>query len=363
MLKYRGARLIRAGFIGAVLMVLVIAVGLSPNSWCERATSVRYQALFTEAGGLATGNDVTMSGDQGRQRVGDVAAARRRSGDVHRRRGKCSSDPDSTAHIRTGSLLGQRVLTVESAGGGTLTSDERHPGVAHLVALFADRRGQRPDQQHRGHRHRALNQSLDTLSATLDQIAPQLGPTFDALTRLSQILNRRNQTLGELLKSAADVTGILGAAQSATQHVDPQRQRPAVHAGGASAGDRAAAGQHLRGGPAADRRGARQRGEAGADAGKAELRDRDAGEEPRQPRPRRCPALAKYRADTRARPFPTGSTTTRSSRTNSRCSSSSRSSTTRSASVPTAPPVSHRTTPGRAHCFHGRTTWIPGGSR
>lgn len=30
MLKYRGASLIRAGFIGAVLIVLVILVGLSP---------------------------------------------------------------------------------------------------------------------------------------------------------------------------------------------------------------------------------------------------------------------------------------------------------------------------------------------
>ncbi|MGH3958019.1 MCE family protein, partial [Mycobacterium sp.] len=54
-----------------------------------------------------------------------------------------------------------------------------------------------------------LNQSLDTLSKTIDQIAPQLGPTFDGLTRLSQTLNSRNENLGDLLKSASDVTGIL----------------------------------------------------------------------------------------------------------------------------------------------------------
>ena len=54
-----------------------------------------------------------------------------------------------------------------------------------------------------------LNQSLDTLSGTLDQISPQLGPAFDGVTRLSQTLNGRNQTLGELLKGAADLTGIL----------------------------------------------------------------------------------------------------------------------------------------------------------
>jgi phospholipid/cholesterol/gamma-HCH transport system substrate-binding protein len=55
----------------------------------------------------------------------------------------------------------------------------------------------------------SLNESLDTLSTTLNQIAPQLGPAFDGVTRLSQALNSRNQTLGELLKGAADVTKIL----------------------------------------------------------------------------------------------------------------------------------------------------------
>ena len=55
----------------------------------------------------------------------------------------------------------------------------------------------------------SLNQSLDTLAHTLDQIAPQLGPTFDGLSRLSQSLNNRNESLAELLKTAGDVTGIL----------------------------------------------------------------------------------------------------------------------------------------------------------
>jgi len=49
----------------------------------------------------------------------------------------------------------------------------------------------------------------DTLSATLDQISAA-DPHFDGLTRLSQSLNERNESLGSLLKSAAAVTGILG---------------------------------------------------------------------------------------------------------------------------------------------------------
>ena len=55
----------------------------------------------------------------------------------------------------------------------------------------------------------SLNQSLDTLSATLDQVAPQLGPTFDGLTRLSRSLNSRSETLSTLLQHAATVTQVL----------------------------------------------------------------------------------------------------------------------------------------------------------
>ena len=53
MLKYRGSNLIRAGIIGVILIVLVIAVGLQPERLWSWATALRYQALFAEAGGLA----------------------------------------------------------------------------------------------------------------------------------------------------------------------------------------------------------------------------------------------------------------------------------------------------------------------
>jgi phospholipid/cholesterol/gamma-HCH transport system substrate-binding protein len=208
MLKYRGMGLIRAGFIGTVLIVLVIAVGLSPDQLLQRATNVRYQAVFADAGGLAVGNDVTVSGIK----VGTVSKMALTHGDVlvtFTTQGKVLLGSMSTAHIKTGSLLGQRVLTVESKGSGTLkpmavipVSRTSSPySLSDAVSdLSSDIAGTDTGQ---------LNHSLDTLSSTLNQISPQLGPSFDALTRLSQTLNGRNQTLGELLKGAADVTGIL----------------------------------------------------------------------------------------------------------------------------------------------------------
>jgi phospholipid/cholesterol/gamma-HCH transport system substrate-binding protein len=208
MLKYRGAGLIKAGFIGAVLMVLVILIGLSPDRLAALAASVKYQALFSEAGGLAPGNPVTVSGIK----VGTISDVGLRNGDAlvtFTIKGSVSLGADTTAHIRTGTLLGERVLTLESAGGAALHPNDVIPvsrtgspyslteAVTDLTTNTA------------GTNTEALNQSLDTLTSTLNQIAPQLGPTFDAVARISRTINGRNTSLADLLKSAADVTGIL----------------------------------------------------------------------------------------------------------------------------------------------------------
>ncbi len=209
MLKYRGANLIKAGIMGVVLIVLVISVGLQPEKLIQWATSVRYQALFTEAGGIAVGNDVTMSGIK----IGSVTGVSLENGDAlvkFTTAGKYPVGSQTTAHIRTGSLLGERVLTLESAGSGTLSQNDVIPtsrtsspySLTDAVSdLTTNTAGTDTGQ---------LNQSLDTLSATIDQLAPQLGPTFDGLSRLSKSINGRNEDLATLLKSASEVSVVLG---------------------------------------------------------------------------------------------------------------------------------------------------------
>jgi phospholipid/cholesterol/gamma-HCH transport system substrate-binding protein len=207
MLKYRGSQLIRAGIIGVVLIILVIAVGLQPERLLSWATAVRYQALFSEAGGVTVGNDVTVSGIK----VGSVSSVELDNGDAlvgFTIDDKYALGSDTKAQIRTGTLLGERVLVLESAGSGNLdprqvipTSRTSSPySLTDAVSdLTANTAGTNTD---------SLNQSLDTLAATLDQVSPQLGPAFDGLSRVSQSLNNRNQSLAELLKTAGDVTGI-----------------------------------------------------------------------------------------------------------------------------------------------------------
>jgi phospholipid/cholesterol/gamma-HCH transport system substrate-binding protein len=208
MLQYRGGHLVRPGVVGLVLIVCLILIGLQSQAFIAGATTVRYEAVFAEAGGLATGDDVIVSG----VKVGHVTRVMLRDGDARVdfavqetiRLGERTS-----AHIKTGSLLGKRVLTLVSEGTGRMRPRDVIPSsrtsspysLTDAVGELTTTVGETDT--------RALNQSLDLLSSTLDRIAPQLGPTFDGLSTLSRSINERDASLRELLTSTADVTGIL----------------------------------------------------------------------------------------------------------------------------------------------------------
>lgn len=210
MLKYRGAHLIRAGFIGFVLVVLIIIIGLRSQQLVSMATSIRYQALFAEAGGLTAGNDVRVSGVK-LGTVSDVALSHGKALVTFTLDAKVRLGSRTMAHIKTGTVLGARMLAVEPAGSRVLHSSDVIPlsqtsspySLTDAVSDFAGNTAETDTG--------LLNRSLDTLAETIDRIAPRLGSTFDGLTRLSRSLNGRNESLANLLKSAADVTAILSA--------------------------------------------------------------------------------------------------------------------------------------------------------
>jgi phospholipid/cholesterol/gamma-HCH transport system substrate-binding protein len=208
MIKYRGRNVIRAGIIGVVLGVLIIAIGLRPELIQSWATAIRYQALFSEAGGLTAGAEVKIAGVI----VGSVSNVSLKHGDALVDFTVDSGVPlgsQTTAHIRTGTLLGRRILTLESSGSGTMHPFDVIPTARTASPYSLTEAVSDLTTNTAGTDISSLNQSLDTLSATIDQIAPQLGPTFDGLTRLSSSINSRNDIVGELLKHTGDVTGIL----------------------------------------------------------------------------------------------------------------------------------------------------------
>ncbi|ADU00526.1 MCE family protein [Mycolicibacterium gilvum] len=208
MQKYRGASLVRAGFLGAVLIALVIVVGLQPQQLWAMATSVRYQAVFAEAGGLAPGNEVKVSGVTVGS-VSDVALERGTALVTFSVDSAVRVGDATTATVGISTVLGERVLVLKPEGTRSLGS----MGVIPLTRTgspysLTDAVGEFTTNTE-GTDTAAINQSLDTLSDTIERIAPQLGPTFDGVSRLSKSLNSRNESLVALLDAAADVTGVL----------------------------------------------------------------------------------------------------------------------------------------------------------
>ncbi|MCV7359718.1 MCE family protein [Mycolicibacterium fluoranthenivorans] len=208
MLKYRGSQLVRSGLIGIVLIVLIVAVGLQPQALLSWATSIKYQALFAEAGGLTAGNDVKVSGVT-KGAVTDVSLSHGKALVTFTLDSTVRLGTDTTAHIRTGTVLGARMLALQPAGADSMHASDTIPlthtsspySLTDAVSDFTSNTAATDTG--------ALTHSMDTLSDTIDRMAPQLGPTFDGLTRLSQTINGRNESLAKLLKGAADVTGIL----------------------------------------------------------------------------------------------------------------------------------------------------------
>lgn len=208
MLKYRDANLVKAGFIGVVLLLLIVAVGLQPEKLISWATSVRYQAEFAEAGGLSLGNEVKVSGITVGS-ITDVALGDRGAIVTFTATAKVRLGDQTTAHIRTGSLLGARVMTLEPAGNERMRTGDVIP-LSRTASPYSLSEAVNDLTTNVAATDTAtLNQSLDTLSATVDHIAPQLGPTFDGLTRLSRSLNSRSESLSDLLKHATTVTQVL----------------------------------------------------------------------------------------------------------------------------------------------------------
>ncbi|WP_068162208.1 MCE family protein [Rhodococcus phenolicus] len=208
MLRYRGTSLIRNGIVGTVLIACILLVGLQAQAFITAATTLPYRATFVEAGGLQAGDDVIVSGVE----VGTVSKVSLLHGDALVEFSVDSSvrlGAATSAHIKTGSLLGKRILTLVSDGSGLLRPNEVIPtdrtsspySLTDAVGdLTTNVSGIDTD---------AVNRSLDVLSTTLDRVAPQLGPTFDGLTEVSRSLNGRNESLRDLLTATSDVTGIL----------------------------------------------------------------------------------------------------------------------------------------------------------
>ncbi|MGW0173201.1 MCE family protein [Rhodococcus sp. NPDC003322] len=199
---------VQIGVIGLVVAASLVVAGLQYDRLPFIAGGVRYQAYFEDAGGLLTGDYVTVAGVN----VGKVEKVELDGTDV---RVGFSMDEgirlgDSTrADIKTNTILGRKSLQVTPEGsdvmpvGGSIPLDRTNSPYSLNDALgdLTTSVSELNTEQ--------LNDSLNAASDALADTPPELRTALTGISRLSESLNSRDESLKDLLARAESVTGIL----------------------------------------------------------------------------------------------------------------------------------------------------------
>ncbi len=205
--------------VGAVVLGLVVLlVGAAFNAGALRGLfgGHDYRAAFRDASGLATGNEVRISGVKVGTVTG-VALARLPGADgvtyvrvdfrVDDSSVRLGRDTGATIRIRT--VLGQKYLAVEPTGPGRLPDGAQIPlertaspfDVVTAVTGLAERFDQIDTGQ--------LAAAFSTLAGTFRDTPADVRTSLDGLARLTRALSDRDTQLRELLAHAHGVTGVL----------------------------------------------------------------------------------------------------------------------------------------------------------
>ena len=190
--------------IGMTLAVMWLALNYQKLPLIDQTTE--YSAYFAEAGGLASGNPVQVSGF----RVGKVAAVeltgRRVLVKFKVDRGVRLGDR-SEAAIKLKTLLGSKLLEITSRGDGRLSGPiplDRTTSPYELPEALGDLSttisGLNTDQ---------LSHSLEVLSQTFSNTPPDLQAAVRGVARFSETLSNRDAELRALLGNASKASTVL----------------------------------------------------------------------------------------------------------------------------------------------------------
>jgi len=194
------------GLVGVALTGVVVLVALNYSNLPFVNSQKQYSAYFSEAGGLAPGAAVQVSGYE----VGSVSSVSLEGSHV-----LVEFEVDDSARlgdrteaaVKTKSLLGSRILEVVPRGDGDLSAPipvERTTPPYQLSDALGDL-ATTVDQLDTG----VLSRSLDTLAQTFANTPPDLQAAVRGLSRFSQSLNDRDAQLRNLLSNANKTTKML----------------------------------------------------------------------------------------------------------------------------------------------------------
>ncbi|WHU47681.1 MCE family protein [Gordonia sp. L191] len=210
----RGGRTRRQiGLIGIVVTAMVVVVALQMDKLPLISPISTYTAYFDDAGGLVTGDIVTVAGVN----VGTVEGIRLASTDAgtkaavsFRMNDTVSMGTDTQAAIKTETVLGRRNLTILPHGTGRIEPGGEIPN-RNTVAPYSltDALDNATDTLSQTNTAE-LNKALDTLSVTFSATPDQVQGAVDGVAKLSKAVADRDNALRELLAKASGVTQVIG---------------------------------------------------------------------------------------------------------------------------------------------------------
>ncbi|MET8848024.1 MCE family protein [Amycolatopsis sp. NPDC004625] len=198
---------VRTALAGLTVLALGVVTALNARSLPVIGDGTTYSAEFSEAAGLAEGNDVRIAGVE----VGHVSDVRLRGDHVlvaFRVKGAWLGEA-SGASIRLKTVLGQQYLALDPQGTGTLDPGTPIPRsrttVPYDILTAFGRLSSTVDHIDTAQ----LAKSFDTLSATLTNTPHSVRAALTGLSRLSDTLASRDSKLAALLGNTRVVSQTL----------------------------------------------------------------------------------------------------------------------------------------------------------
>lgn len=213
MIAFRERNQVVVGIVGTAVIAGLVAFAISFRTLPLFNPRSTYYADFANAAELGSGDQVSIAGIA----VGTVTGTAVRGDHARVAFTVKTGVPlgrETAAHIKIGSVLGQKYLDLQPAGGGRLPAgatipESRTTTPYTLLGALGDlsRDVQQTDLAQ-------LRASVAAVSSALDQPADVPRQLIDGLDRLSTTLADRKQGLAALVDSSNQVAGTLASRQT-----------------------------------------------------------------------------------------------------------------------------------------------------
>ncbi|MDY6997413.1 MAG: MCE family protein, partial [Actinomycetota bacterium] len=200
-----GSNPLRTGIFGVVIVTCLVLVSFGYSGLPFLPQGKKYEAYFTDAGGITPGNDVSVSGITVGKVTGVALAGDSARVDFTVARDVRVGDQSLVA-IRTDTVLGEKSLAVTPKGAGSVTSIPLgRTTTPYTLNTALQDLGQNASELDKPR----FEQALQTITDSLAAATPYLRSTLDGVADLSRSLNKRDAALDQLLAHAKRVSDTL----------------------------------------------------------------------------------------------------------------------------------------------------------